>query len=228
MEKAGAGEKIRIGCVKEGGEEMLRYIMEQFRWKAWRREWRRRNQHNFCEIQFKFNMDHVHIGRKTYGMINAHIYKNDAEQLYIGSFCSIAENVHFVFGEHDYKRFCMYPFNGYILNQKEINPTKGAIVVEDDVWIGMNCTILSGVTIHRGAVIGAGAVVTHDVPPYAVYAGNRVVKYRFPQPVIEKLMKIDFDLLTDEIIQQNQKALYTQVTDDFFETALYRAICAKS
>lgn len=54
------------------------------------------------------------------------------------------------------------------------------VVIDDDVWIGARAIILPGRHIGRGAVIGAGAVVTHDVPPYAVVAGNpaRVVRYR--------------------------------------------------
>ncbi|QEY24031.1 acyltransferase [Neisseria animalis] len=58
-------------------------------------------------------------------------------------------------------------FNGYT----EVKP----IVVEDDVWIGRRAIIMGGVTIGRGAVIGAGAVVTKDVPPYTLAAGNPAV-----------------------------------------------------
>ena len=204
---------------------MLHFIQQKLKWRAFLREWHRRNSHNFCEIQTMLNMDNIHIGRNSYGMINAHIYKNSNEHLYIGSFCSIAENVHFVFAEHDYRRFSTYPFRNYIFKEKEINPTKGAIVIEDDVWIGMNCTILSGVTIHRGAVIGAGTVVTRDVPPYAIYAGNRVIKYRFSEDTIEKLMKIDYELLTDDIAKKFRDELYESVSDSFFETEFYKLIC---
>ena len=153
-------------------------------------------------------------------MINAHIYNNPNEKLQIGSFCSIAEGVHFVFSEHDYHRLCTYPFKHFILKEKEDNPTKGPIIVEDDVWIGQNCVILSGVTIHQGAVIGAGSVVAHDVPPYAIYARDKVIKYRFEQNVIEQLLKIDYSKLTDEMIKDNIELLYRR----FDETMLKESV----
>ena len=69
---------------------------------------------------------------------------------------------------------------------------KGQILIGNDVWIGDGVTILGGVRIGDGAVVAAEAVVTKDVPPYAIVAGNpaRVIKYRFPQDVIEKLERI--------------------------------------
>ena len=58
--------------------------------------------------------------------------------------------------------------------------TKTGITVEDDVWIGANSVILPGVHINKGAIIGAGSVVTKDIPPYAIAVGNpaKVIKYR--------------------------------------------------
>lgn len=63
--------------------------------------------------------------------------------------------------------------------------------MQDDVWIGRNVTILSGVTIGQGAVIVAGAVVTKDVPPYVIVGGvpARVIKYRFSQKIIDRFLK---------------------------------------
>lgn len=65
----------------------------------------------------------------------------------------------------------MYEQKGYIT---------GKVVLEDDVWIGYRAIILPGVTIHKGAVVGAGAVVTKDVEPFAVVGGvpAKVIKYR--------------------------------------------------
>lgn len=203
---------------------MIRWVFEKFRWRKHLNEWHRKNKHNYCEIQSYFNIDNVTIGNFTYGMINAHIYENREEKLQIGSFCSIAENVHFVFAEHDYRRFSTFPFDEFVLKRKECNPTKGAIIIEDDVWIGMNCTVLSGVTIHRGAVIGAGTVVTKDVPPYAIYAGGRVIKYRFEADVIEKLMKIDYNKLTSDLIKNYRECIYSELTEKFWESELYKRI----
>ena len=72
------------------------------------------------------------------------------------------------------------------------NSTKGDIRIGNDVWIGAHATVLSGVTIGDGAVVGACAVVAKDVPPYAVVVGNpaRVVKFRFEDDVIAKLLAI--------------------------------------
>lgn len=69
---------------------------------------------------------------------------------------------------------------------------KGQILIGNDVWIGDGVTILGGVRIGDGAVVAAEAVVTKDVPPYAIVGGNpaRVIKYRFPRDVIEKLERI--------------------------------------
>lgn len=66
------------------------------------------------------------------------------------------------------------------------------IKVGHDVWIGRSAIILPGVTVGNGAVVGAGAIVTRDVPPYAVVAGNpaRLIRYRFGHSTIERLQKV--------------------------------------
>lgn len=79
------------------------------------------------------------------------------------------------------------------------NMTRGPIVIGSNVVVSTGAIILSGVTIGDGAVIGAGAVVSHDVPPYAIVAGNpaKVIRYRFPEKEIEALLELrwwDWDL----------------------------------
>lgn len=85
--------------------------------------------------------------------------------------------------------------------------------MEDDVWIGMNAVILSGVTIHQGAVIATGAVVTKDVPAYAVAGGvpAKVIKYRFQEEVINELLKIDYGRLTKKLVEKHMDELHTEI-----------------
>jgi hypothetical protein len=70
--------------------------------------------------------------------------------------------------------------------------TKGDVVIGNDVWIGQDSLILSGITIHNGAIVAARSVVTRDVPPYAIVAGNpaRIVRLRVPEHLIADLLGI--------------------------------------
>lgn len=70
----------------------------------------------------------------------------------------------------------------------------GAVLIEDDVWIGTHVIIMPEVRIGKGAIIGAGAVVTHDVKPYSIVGGipARHIRYRFSPEIIKKAEKIDF------------------------------------
>lgn len=204
---------------------MWNYISKKMKWIRLRREWYRKNSHNHCAIQKPFDITKVTIGKETYGMINPYFYHNPDEKLVIGSYCSIGEDTRFVFSEHDYSKFSTFPFQEFVLGEKEKNPTKGPIILEDDVWIGMNCMILSGVVIHQGAVIGAGSVVAKDIPPYAIYAGGKIVKYRFDEETIEKLLKIDFNKLGKEDVAENRNLIYQTLNRHFFDSELYFKLC---
>ena len=140
------------------------------------------------------------IGDLTYG-IPTIMHWGEKATLNIGKFCSIASDVTiFLGGNHRTDWVSTYPFNvlnGPFPNARNVagHPsTKGDVVIGNDVWIGWGATILSGVTIGNGAVIAAKAVVTKDVPPYAIVAGNpaQIVKYRFSKEVINSLEKIQW------------------------------------
>lgn len=93
------------------------------------------------------------------------------------------------------------------------------MVIGNDVWIGVNACVLSGVRIGDGAVVGACSVVTRDVPPYAIVAGNpaRLVRKRFDDETIEELLKIkwwDWDI---ERIKENLPLLLSENVKDFAE-----------
>lgn len=185
------------------------------------KKWREKNAHNNTTVEKMFDISKVSVGNGTYGVINPYFYNNPECSLTIGSYCSIAEGTKFVYGEHDYRRPMTFPINAYVAHTKEINPVKGPIIVEDDVWIGMNAIILSGVTIHQGAVIGAGSVVAKDIPPYAIYAGGRIIKYRFDEETIAKLLKMDWGKLSQEDILRNKELLYKELGPEFFESEVY-------
>jgi acetyltransferase-like isoleucine patch superfamily enzyme len=94
----------------------------------------------------------------------------------IGHFVQIGANVAIVGGDHDFG-VCGVPLAFTRKDQKEELVT----IIEDDAWVGHGAIIISGVRIGRGAIIAAGAVVTKDVPPYAIVGGvpAKVIRYRF-------------------------------------------------
>ena len=141
---------------------------------------------------------------------------NHKSHLSIGSFCSIAGEVTFLLNaEHDISTISTYPFKVMVMGQKAEASTKGDIIVDDDVWIGERATIMSGVHIGQGAVIAAGSVVTHNVPPYAVVGGvpAKVIKYRFSKQIIDALLKVDYSKLTKEMISSHIDILYSKLSD---------------
>ena len=125
----------------------------------------------------------------------------------IGSFCSIASNVIIQEHNHNMKTVSTCDVVGHVLGIKNDNiaVSKGEIVIEDDVWIGSNSVILSGVKIGRGAVIGAGSIVTKYVPKYAIVAGNpaKVIKMRFNDEEISKLEKLKWWEWSYDRIKEN-------------------------
>lgn len=83
------------------------------------------------------------------------------------------------------------------------------------MWIGYGATIMSGVHIGQGAVVAARAVVTKDIPPYAIVGGvpATIIKYRFPVEMIRELERIDYSKLTKEIVAEHINELYEELTD---------------
>jgi virginiamycin A acetyltransferase len=109
----------------------------------------------------------------------------------IRSFSSIAPNVIIQEDNHRMDKVSTYYMNNNVFMngiEKDIS-SKGKIIIEEDVWIGSNSVVLSGVKIGRGSIIGAGSVVTKDIPRYSIAVGNpaRVIKLRFPKKIVERL-----------------------------------------
>jgi serine acetyltransferase len=94
---------------------------------------------------------------------------------------------------------------------------KGDIIIENDVWVGAKATIMSGVKISNGVVVAAGSVVTKDVPPYAIVAGNpaKIVKFRFDEIQIEKLLQISWWDWEEQKIRDNAMIMWSDNIDEF-------------
>ena len=128
-------------------------------------------------------------------------YPVNGDRLKIGKFCSIACGAKFLFtsGNHSMQSLSTYTFPIFYeewgLDAKDIRSAwdnKGDITIGNDVWIGYEAVILSGVTIGDGAIVGARAVVTKDVPPYTIVAGvpARPIRKRFDEETIAKLQAL--------------------------------------
>lgn len=160
------------------------------------------------------------IGRYCYAIETPKIYFYGGIQctLTIGNFVSFGPNVTIIVGgEHRKEWISTYPFAEIFedVKQAECVKTKGNIVIGSDVWIGAKVTILSGVTIGDGAIIGAGSVVTKDVEPYTIAAGNpiQMIRKRFDDATIQKLLALRWWHLTDDEIERIAPILMSNNVD---------------
>ncbi len=115
------------------------------------------------------------------------------------------------------KRVSTFPLAGLKKNGFKAEyflPFKGGFVtIGNDVWVGARAIILPQVTIGDGAIIGAGSVVTHDVPPYAIVAGvpAKIIRYRYDSQKIQKLLAIAWWNWNEEKIKANMDYFYSDV-----------------
>lgn len=145
-------------------------------------------------------------------------YPINGDKLKIGKFCSIACGSKFLFtsANHTLGSLSTYTFpiffDEWELNAKNIRSAwdnKGDIVIGNDVWIGYEAVILSGVTIGDGAIIGTRAVVTKDVPPYTIVGGvpAKPIRRRFDDETIAELLRLRWWDWDREKISRNISAI---------------------
>lgn len=180
LTKLKLGRFVKLGKVKLSGEVLL-------------------YDHTFLD-------DGVHLrGRVVVGQGTA-INKNveligDIE---IGKYCAFAREVLVQTDIHDYNRLALQ--HRFQHNVLKINPgvIKKKVLIGSDVWIGARAIILGGVEIGDGAIIGAGAVVTKDIPPYSIAVGvpAKVISYRFSPDKVATLKNLSWwDLPEDKLIE---------------------------
>ena len=155
--------------------------------------------------------DFVHDPREFRKNNVLYHYPINKDRLIIGKFCSIACSAKFLFnsGNHKMASLSTYTFPLFFeewdLEKENVAQAwdqKGDIIIGNDVWIGYEAVILSGVTIGDGAVIGCRAVVTKDVPPYTIVGGvpAKPIRKRFDEETIKELQKIKWWDWTEEKI----------------------------
>ena len=152
-------------------------------------------------------------------------YSVNHDRLVIGKFCSIACGAKFIFtsANHSLKSLSTYPFPIFfeewdldVTNITDAWDNKGNIIIGNDVWIGYEAVILSGVTIGDGAIIGTHAVVTKDVPPYTIVGGvpAKPIRKRFNDKTIARLLELKWWDWPEERIKANLEIIQSGRIDE--------------
>ena len=182
------------------------------------------NHPNIMVGDFTMYNDFVHDPRQFEKNNVLYHYPINHDKLVIGKFCSIACGAKFLFtsANHTQMSLSTYPFPIFfeewgldVQNITSAWDNKGDIIIGNDVWIGYEAVILSGVTIGDGAIIGARAVVTKDVPPYTIAGGvpAKRIRKRFPDEVISTLLALKWWDWPEEKIAMHLHAIQSGCID---------------
>jgi len=142
----------------------------------------------------------IEAGSFTYGQNNINVVTSAPNvKVKLGKYCSIASGVKvFLGGNHRVDWITTFPFGHTSKGEIDVSPveghpsTNGDVIIGNDVWLGTECTIMSGVKIEDGAVIAAHSHVVKDVEPYTLVGGNpaRPIKLRFEQRIVDALLEL--------------------------------------
>ncbi|PXY28114.1 CatB-related O-acetyltransferase [Prauserella muralis] len=153
------------------------------------------------------------------------LYAYGPERLVIGKFCAIATGTRFLMAgaDHPTMGVSTFPFTmfGGEWAQRTLDlvtgmPSRGDTVVGNDVWFGYGATVMPGVRIGDGAIIAAGAMVTTDVPPYAIVGGNpaRPIRQRFTDADVALLQRAAWWDWPTELITEHARTIMAGTPGD--------------
>jgi len=209
--------------------QLSRYLLRRLRHLLFRIAGRRSPEELIADLKASGQLS---MGRHTYGAPAIPSFAN-AGRVWIGSFCSIAKGVTIMTGgNHRTDWVTTFPLATILGLEPSIEAghpaTRGDVHIGDDVWVGRGTPILSGVHIGTGAVVAARAVVSRDVEPYTIVAGNpaKAIRTRFSDEQITALLEIRWWDWPDSHIHEAASRLCSSDIDDFIEWARYRqAVC---
>lgn len=196
---------------------VVRELIRMLEKNNFQKNWKLLNAHNYTSVGDKtFPIENVNVGHHSYGVLNIYsLYIQSSEKLNIGNYVSIAPNVQFLLGaDHQTATITTYPLYSRFIEYNKIDAlSKGEITIEDEVWLGTNTIIISGVRIGKGAIIASGSIVTKDVPPYSIFGGNpaKLIKMRFPEDIIEEFLNFKLMDIPEEKIKENIDLFYRKI-----------------
>jgi virginiamycin A acetyltransferase len=169
-----------------------------------------------CKIDNSNISDNVKLGR--FVSLNSCRLHAKINKIIIGNFCSIAPNTIIQEVYHKKTNITTYHIWSNIFKTESVNDfeSKGDILIEDDVWIGANSVVLSGVTIGRGSIIGAGSIVTKNIPPYSIAVGNpaTVIAQRFNKETVKMLENSSWWKMSIEELNTQKESFKINLKDE--------------
>tara|TARA_R110002124_G_scaffold126811_2_gene286600 strand:- start:4562 stop:5212 length:651 start_codon:yes stop_codon:yes gene_type:complete len=174
---------------------------------------------NSCELHGT-----IYVGFGSY--INSGAIRGTTE---IGRYCSIGRDVKIGLGSHNLSSISTSSFLEHLGNLKDAPDVRiqespeRHLIIGNDVWIGDNTLIKKGIRIGDGVIIGAGSIVTKDIPSFAIVVGTpaKIMRYRFDEETIEKLNRLKWWNINPKILHELPKGLsvkeYIEILDNVSE-----------